>query len=329
MEDLFSDLHLLAEVSAFVWEIRRRANKSHSASRVSSTTTNLNKTSNPNSSFTAANFKKKPRTTMHRRPRPNICPLLEPSKTAPSPTSSLSSEETLKEREKESDPHHDDRDSVLLPFKKRKFDDISTIIIGKEELEKTKTKNYKKRKMTFTPRYRLFHKPQPQDLPIDFKGRIRALGGTDDFHFIIQKEIWPSDVSKNNNRFSIPEGQVGPPDEFLRQDEKERMKEREGGDGTKIKGLQVLLFTDNNILDDRNGNSTNNLSQYRLSLKQWKMGSNCPYNLVSGWFKVVEDNNIAQHDVVQLWSFRKQSQLCFALVKVDPSQVETMLIPSS
>ncbi|PON42206.1 B3 domain-containing protein [Parasponia andersonii] len=264
---------------------------------------------------------------MHRRPHPNICPLLQPSKPALSPTSSLSFEETPKQKGKESEPHHDDRDSVLLPSTKRKFDDI-TIIIEKEELEKMKTKNYKKRKMTFTPRYRLFHKPQPQDLPIDFKDRIRALGGTD-FHFIIQKEIWPSDVSKNNNRFSIPEGQVGPPDEFLRQDEKERMKEREAGDGTKIKGLQVLLFTDNILDDHRNGNSTNNLNQCRLSLKQWKMGSNFPYNLVSGWFKVVEDNNIAQHDVVQLWSFRIQSQLCFALVKVDPSQVETMLIPSS
>ncbi|POO01112.1 B3 domain-containing protein [Trema orientale] len=265
---------------------------------------------------------KKPRSTrMRRRP----LPLLDQESSKPS-------EETLKEKGKE------DQEDSLLPFKKRKYF-YSTIITEKEDEdkkrksddiiidEKEEEDNKKRRMNAFIPRYRTFREPQPEDLPIEFKRRIRKAGG-DDFKFIIQKEITPSDVKKNNNRLSIPVRRVGSP-EFLWDEEREKVKEREG---TKIKGLRVTLMVE---LDDHDHDHRDHdqqsqrliLKEYdNILLKEWEMGKNKLYNLLSEWNKFVEDNKIAQHDVVQLWSFRKRSRLCFALVKVDPALISSSLI---
>lgn len=66
------------------------------------------------------------------------------------------------------------------------------------------------------------------------------------------------------------------------------------------------------------------LREYNLRLKQWDMKKCSVYNLLSGWSQVVRDNNLQIHSKVQLWSFRLQSHLCFALVKV-PEEKEGLM----
>ena len=55
---------------------------------------------------------------------------------------------------------------------------------------------------------------------------------------------------------------------------------------------------------------------YDLCLKEWFMKSRTNYNMVKDWSKLVKDNKLAKGDVIQVWSFRVRSNLCFAVVEV-------------
>ncbi|PON97637.1 B3 domain-containing protein [Trema orientale] len=68
---------------------------------------------------------------------------------------------------------------------------------------------------------------------------MRELGG-DVLRFIIRKYLDPTDLSKNNNRLSIPVKQVKIEPDSLRGDEKEKVKERDERCPTRInKGMEV------------------------------------------------------------------------------------------
>ena len=169
----------------------------------------------------------------------------------------------------------------------------------------------------------IFNKAEPEEPPVELENKIREMGG-DDPKCVIQKYLSPSDVSRNNNRLSIPVNQVLYPD-FLRGDEKEKVKVRVENNKkkrkkkqTKIEGINVELVVDQSF------------STYHLCLKQWDM-STPTYNLVNGrnnngWYKnVVQENKLNASDLIQLWSFRVESQLLFALVKIAPTEEERMM----
>ncbi|XVE92209.1 hypothetical protein REPUB_Repub01dG0077200 [Reevesia pubescens] len=46
------------------------------------------------------------------------------------------------------------------------------------------------------------------------------------------------------------------------------------------------------------------------------MGKSSSYVMTNPWNSVVKNNRLKIDDIVQLWSFRVKSKLCFALVKV-------------
>ena len=62
------------------------------------------------------------------------------------------------------------------------------------------------------------------------------------------------------------------------------------------------------------------LNEKTLTFKRWRMGKCSTYVLTTMWNLVAKNNQLKIDDVVQLWSFRVESSLCFALVKVNDVQ---------
>ncbi|KAL5100494.1 hypothetical protein RYX36_004821 [Vicia faba] len=144
------------------------------------------------------------------------------------------------------------------------------------------------------------------ELPLAFKEKIEQMGG-DEVKFVIEKELTNSDVTQINGRLSIPKGKIK--EGFLTPAEEsyldyERNKQEE------IAGIYVsLLDHDLNLWDE-------------MCLKKWKMETAEVYNITDGWNELVADNKLkkCQKVLVQLWSFRRNHKLYFALVKLSKDE---------
>ncbi|KAL6326646.1 hypothetical protein AAG906_009772 [Vitis piasezkii] len=92
---------------------------------------------------------------------------------------------------------------------------------------------------------------------------------------------------------------------FLTPEESERLNS--GGNGKKCADMEVMLIEPS-------------LHRETISLRKWDMkeasgNSTSMYVLVTNWNSVTERNSMKEDETVQLWSFRIQSKLGFALVK--------------
>ncbi|KAI8547386.1 hypothetical protein RHMOL_Rhmol07G0191400 [Rhododendron molle] len=147
----------------------------------------------------------------------------------------------------------------------------------------------------------------PPDLPQNFRDKIQALNGCE-LKLVIQKLLSMSDVDSKKYRMSIPIGEIR--NEFLRSEEKAMFDS--GKEKGKIKGIEVELIEP----------SCERVTT--LSLRKWWMDkgngkTNPIYNLANkNWNnKVVLGNDLGKKTVVQLWAFRVEGKLQFALVKVE------------
>ena len=160
-------------------------------------------------------------------PRPHNIPLqLMPS----SSTSSLSSYFC-------GTPREEDPDSVLLikETKNKKRKNISVdLCLGTAAPKKRKIN----KNNTSCPSPKYFSKPEPAELPIRLKNKIRVMGG-DNVKFIVQKYVRATDLSGNNNRLLIPVDRVASPD-FLRGGEKVKVRKRVENNDKRIEGMPVL-----------------------------------------------------------------------------------------
>ncbi|KAK6275391.1 hypothetical protein POUND7_005100 [Theobroma cacao] len=138
----------------------------------------------------------------------------------------------------------------------------------------------------------------PPDLPENFKEHIVGKMGGSDWLLVIQKPIFFSDVNPRASRFSIPFSQIQS-HEFLYKKEAEDLNDE--------KSMEVSLLEPS-------------LEETTLSFRRWNMVKSSMYVLTTMWNSVVKNNQLEIDDVVQLWSFRVESCLCFALVKVDDVQ---------
>ncbi|EOY23524.1 Uncharacterized protein TCM_015393 [Theobroma cacao] len=134
----------------------------------------------------------------------------------------------------------------------------------------------------------------PPDLPENFKEHIVSKMGGSDWLLVIQKPVFFSDVNPGANRLSIPFSQIQR-HEFLCKKEVEYLNDK--------KDMQVRLVEPS-------------LEETTLSFRRWNMKNSSMYVLTKTWNSVVKNNQLKIDDVVQLWSFRVESSLCFALVKV-------------
>ncbi|XP_022775857.1 B3 domain-containing protein At5g24050-like [Durio zibethinus] len=135
----------------------------------------------------------------------------------------------------------------------------------------------------------------PPDLPENFKQHIVEKKGGSGWILVIQKPLFYSDVNPQASRFSMPFSQLKT-HEFLNKTEAEDLDDE--------KGMKVCLLEPS-------------MEEISVTLKKWKYtGKSSSYVMTSTWNSVVKDNRLKIDDIVQLWSFRAKSKLCFALVKV-------------
>ncbi|PIN12447.1 hypothetical protein CDL12_14944 [Handroanthus impetiginosus] len=137
--------------------------------------------------------------------------------------------------------------------------------------------------------------PQPPPvLPPTMMNHIVQTGGClEGMNFVIKKELFDSDVSKNLNRLSIPYGKSDL--RFLTLEEVEYFK------APKAEILATLVEPC--------------LKECRINFRNWE--SNSMYVLTTTWNDVWMRNMLRRGTMIQLWSFRRNSELCFALVRIE------------
>ncbi|KAF7151570.1 hypothetical protein RHSIM_Rhsim02G0210600 [Rhododendron simsii] len=129
------------------------------------------------------------------------------------------------------------------------------------------------------------------DLPDEFKERIRNLGGAK-ATLVIQKVLEGTDVSTRHGRLSLPRG---------------KLIDKEFPSGKGINGKDVAEIEARLIPE--------NGKEHEIDIRQWNM-KNRIYNAVKGWNEVVKEHKLCKDLLVQLWSFRVQGNLWFALLKL-------------
>ncbi|PWA76032.1 hypothetical protein CTI12_AA199430 [Artemisia annua] len=124
-----------------------------------------------------------------------------------------------------------------------------------------------------------------------------------DMKLVIQKTLHMSDLKSDQNRLNLPFNQLET-QEFLTDEEKRELEDN--------KAIEVRLV----------GPS---LQMYEepMTLKIWSMSCTKNYVLITNWNHFVADNikDLKKHSKIQLWAFRKDQQLCFALAVVETPDV--------
>ncbi|CAJ2633060.1 unnamed protein product [Trifolium pratense] len=136
------------------------------------------------------------------------------------------------------------------------------------------------------------------DLPLSFKEKIEQMEGND-VKLVIHKKLTMTDVTRNNGRLSIPIGKIKE-SSLLTEEEGLSLDYVPQKKGTrKLEGMSVSMLDTNLKLWDK------------MCFKKWKMGKSEVYNITGAWYKLVE-----QDQKIQLWSFKRDNHLNFALVKL-------------
>lgn len=126
--------------------------------------------------------------------------------------------------------------------------------------------------------------PTPK-LPKEFIDKIEAMGGTD-IMLVIQKKLFPSDLDKGLAQLSMPLKQLR--SDFLTEEEKSMLNAQEE--------IPTML------IDPRH-------EEFKIVLRQWDMPKNTGkvssmYTVRTDWNEVQLSNELKEHNVVQVWSFR-------------------------
>ncbi|GKA82129.1 B3 domain-containing protein, DNA-binding pseudobarrel domain protein [Tanacetum coccineum] len=127
-----------------------------------------------------------------------------------------------------------------------------------------------------------------------------------DMKLVIQKTLFQSDLKRSQNRLNMPFKQVETHD-FLTDEEIRFLGSKIGNDGIEVRlvGPNLQMF----------------MKPMRLTI--WNMSGNKNYVLKTNWCDFVEANKMVlkERATIQVWSFRKDEQLCFAVVRVDEQNV--------
>ncbi|KAJ9563732.1 hypothetical protein OSB04_008892 [Centaurea solstitialis] len=119
-----------------------------------------------------------------------------------------------------------------------------------------------------------------------------------DLKLVIQKILYVTDLDKHQNRLSMPVKQLEKV-KFLTDDEKRLLDED--------REFEVALL-----------GPTLRMHTEPMRLKKWNLNTTSNYVLRTNWNRFVDDNReeLAVNTRVQVWSFRKDEKLCFALACV-------------
>lgn len=136
--------------------------------------------------------------------------------------------------------------------------------------------------------------PPKSPLPEGLKRHIVENMGGSNCVLVIQKQLFFSDVNPQASRLLIPFSQVES-HEFLNESEVECLNNKEA-----IKAPLVEP----------------SMEEAEINFKRWDMRKKPMYAVTTSWNSIVKNNQLEVEDVIQLWSFRINSTLCFALLKL-------------
>ncbi|XP_055817739.1 B3 domain-containing protein At5g38490-like [Solanum dulcamara] len=143
-----------------------------------------------------------------------------------------------------------------------------------------------------------------RELDIEFKNLITFIGGSlESVKLVIEKRLFKTDVKPAEGRLSIPQKQMS--NTFLEPEEDARLNTR---NGSKMCEMKVMLIEPSRRVSE-------------INLRKWFMNkdngkTSLSYVLVTYWNEVARRNDLKVGTKVQLWAFRKGTDLCFALVKL-------------
>ncbi|KAL8256124.1 hypothetical protein R6Q59_031191 [Mikania micrantha] len=123
-----------------------------------------------------------------------------------------------------------------------------------------------------------------------------------DMKLVIEKKLYGSDLNANQNRLNMPIKQLKTrPDEFLTADEIRTVYGTKEGIAVRVVGPMLQMY------------------EKSLWLKTWHMKHTDNFVLKTNWYRFVEEHiRVLKKDtMIQVWSFRKDRQLCFAIVPVE------------
>ncbi|XP_057960358.1 B3 domain-containing protein At3g25182-like [Malania oleifera] len=152
------------------------------------------------------------------------------------------------------------------------------------------------------------HSTESAEMSHRLRNGIIQIGGSDILP-VIQKKLSSTDVSRSHNRLSIPLVQVM--SEFLTMKEKNFYLSQRDTSGKKLVGMEVPLMVDHPHAQDLHVFLGIRLKKWDMKKEKGKTSS-C-YALVSKWNDVVAKTMLQNNMDIQLWSFRRNTQLCFAL----------------
>ncbi|KAL3570571.1 hypothetical protein D5086_027820 [Populus alba] len=138
------------------------------------------------------------------------------------------------------------------------------------------------------------------ELPQEVKERIASMNGKD-VELVVDKQLYATDVTDGNNRLSIPLRQVIAKN-FLTDEEKRALID---SNCLKVKILEPSL----EMVSDMN------LKQWNMFKEKGSTGSSS-YVFMTQWNSLRRRSNLLRLDRIQVWSFRVENDLYFALVKV-------------
>ncbi|OWM73606.1 putative B3 domain-containing protein At3g24850 [Punica granatum] len=147
-------------------------------------------------------------------------------------------------------------------------------------------------------------KQPDREIPQDVKNKIiKGLRGNE-ILFVCEKPLTKSDCNKNEHRLMMTEKMISWSPSFLSDDEKELLKTRD--EKNKLNEIPIELLEPT-------------LNTCKLALRRWEMkkpgrSSSVAFVLAGGWYDVVARNGLKVGDRVEVWSFRRGSQLCLALI---------------
>ncbi|CAK7349070.1 unnamed protein product [Dovyalis caffra] len=137
------------------------------------------------------------------------------------------------------------------------------------------------------------------ELPEEVKERIAYMKGKA-IELVIEKQLYQTDMKDGNSRLSIPLKQVISKD-FLKDNEKSDLRD---GKCLEVKILEPSLEMVSNM----------NMKQWIMAKENGNVSSS--YVFITHWNALRKKNHLNLRDRIQVWSFRVEEELYFALVKV-------------
>ncbi|KAG6416440.1 hypothetical protein SASPL_123870 [Salvia splendens] len=172
----------------------------------------------------------------------------------------------------------------------------------KRKIEKPSPSDSKRRKIQ-NPANNNRERPP---LPEEFKIAIEEVADAP-ARLVIQKQLYGTDLSSGHNRLSIPMNQIA--DDFLTEGEKEHLRGYDAK-SKKKKYLDVKV-----VGPSLAASETVKFCRWDMAKKDGGKTSSS-YVINGKWNAIVAKNKLRIGVMVQLWCFRVDRELCFALVRL-------------